>query len=200
MTADAGTALVPSAVAVLQAPRPLTQPDQQRPLLRDDQPRPIPQPAPPRSGGQLPPPSLEWPPSSRRPLDSYALDAMPGAGPLTPLLLDPSVTDVLVNSGLVWIDRGSGLERVEISVGAESDVRRLAQRMAAACGRRLDEACPYVDAAARRHSPARGAAAGGDGRPVPVTANIPPASDDALRSGLVGTAFRRLGPSCSQPS
>jgi pilus assembly protein CpaF len=90
-------------------------------------------------------PERRVPVAPLRPLDSYELDAMPGAGPLTPLLLDPEVTDVLVSGGQVWVDRGHGLTRVEVSLGGEADVRRLAQRMAAACGRRLDEACPYVD-------------------------------------------------------
>jgi pilus assembly protein CpaF len=56
------------------------------------------------------------------------------------------VTDVLVNRGEVWVDRGRGLARVDVSVGSPADVRRLAQRLASACGRRLDEACPFVDA------------------------------------------------------
>jgi pilus assembly protein CpaF len=69
-----------------------------------------------------------------------------GAGPLAPLLADPDVTDLLVNGDEVWIDRGSGLQRVEIRVGSAEDVRRLAQRLVAACGRRLDDAAPYADA------------------------------------------------------
>jgi pilus assembly protein CpaF len=71
-----------------------------------------------------------------------------GAGPLTALLSEPSVTDVLVNGpDEVWVDRGAGLERVEgCSLGDDAAVRRLAQRLAAACGRRLDDACPFVDA------------------------------------------------------
>ena len=72
--------------------------------------------------------------------------ALPGAGPLTPLLLDPDVTDVLVNGDEVWVDRGSGLQRVNLRSGGPIDARRLAQRLANACGRRLDEACPFVDA------------------------------------------------------
>ena len=75
-----------------------------------------------------------------------AVETMPGAGALTPLLLDPDVTDVLVNGGEVWVDKGSGLERVDLRAGGPIDARRLAQRLAAACGRRLDEACPFVDA------------------------------------------------------
>jgi pilus assembly protein CpaF len=69
-----------------------------------------------------------------------------GAGPLEPLLLDPDVTDVLVNGTQVWIDRGHGLHRAEVHMGSVEDVRRLAQRLTAMCGRRLDDGCPYADA------------------------------------------------------
>lgn len=73
-------------------------------------------------------------------------DQLVGAGPLAPLLADPSVTDVLVNGVQVWVDRGAGLQRAAVSVGSPDDVRRLAQRLAAACGRRLDDGQPYADA------------------------------------------------------
>lgn len=70
-----------------------------------------------------------------------------GAGPLDPYLRDPEVTDVLVNRpDDVWVDAGQGLRRVGVRVGGEAEVRRLAQRLAALGGRRLDDACPYVDA------------------------------------------------------
>ncbi len=69
-----------------------------------------------------------------------------GAGPLEPLLRLTGVTDVLVNgAGQVWIDRGGGLELTGISFPDEQSVRRLAQRLAASGGRRLDDASPYVD-------------------------------------------------------
>jgi pilus assembly protein CpaF len=68
-----------------------------------------------------------------------------GAGPLTPLLADPSVTDVLVNGDEVWVDGGTGLRRVEVDLGGRGGVRRLAQRLAGLGGRRLDDASPYVD-------------------------------------------------------
>jgi pilus assembly protein CpaF len=73
-------------------------------------------------------------------------DELPGAGPLTPYLVDPSVTDVLVNGCEVWVDRGAGLSRADTVFASRQQVRRLAQRLAAACGRRLDEGNPYVDA------------------------------------------------------
>jgi pilus assembly protein CpaF len=69
-----------------------------------------------------------------------------GAGPLDELLSEPGVTDILVNGpGEVYVDRGSGLERVAVRTGDEAAVRRLATRLAAAAGRRLDDATPYVD-------------------------------------------------------
>jgi pilus assembly protein CpaF len=73
-------------------------------------------------------------------------DELVGAGPLAPLLDDPAVTDVLVNQHEVWVDRGRGLQRAAVDIGGPEDVRRLAQRLAAACGRRLDDGMPYADA------------------------------------------------------
>jgi len=69
-----------------------------------------------------------------------------GAGPLEPLLRSPDVTDVLVNGcEQVYVDRGQGLERVDVSFPNDESVRRLAQRLAASGGRRLDDATPHVD-------------------------------------------------------
>jgi pilus assembly protein CpaF len=69
-----------------------------------------------------------------------------GAGLLDPLLRLPGVTDVLVNGpDQVYVDRGAGLERTEVRFPDDDTVRRLAQRLAATGGRRLDDATPYVD-------------------------------------------------------
>ncbi|MEU7757385.1 MULTISPECIES: TadA family conjugal transfer-associated ATPase [Micromonospora] len=73
-------------------------------------------------------------------------DDLVGAGPLAPLLADPQVTDVLVNGVRVWVDRGRGLQQVAVPLGTLDDVRRLAQRLTSAAGRRLDDASPYADA------------------------------------------------------
>ena len=86
--------------------------------------------------------------------DSAVLDAVGslrrhsvGAGPLESLLREPGVTDVLVNGpDQVFIDRGAGLELTDLRFPNESAVRRLAQRLAASVGRRLDDAMPFVDA------------------------------------------------------
>ena len=69
-----------------------------------------------------------------------------GAGPLEPLLRTAGVTDVLVNGpDRVYLDRGRGLEPTGVRLPDEESVRRLAQRLAASGGRRLDDATPYVD-------------------------------------------------------
>lgn len=65
----------------------------------------------------------------------------------------PGATDVLLNGpGDVWIDRGLGLERAESIIpdavlpATAADLRALAVRLASGAGRRLDDACPMVDA------------------------------------------------------
>lgn len=69
-----------------------------------------------------------------------------GAGILEPLLCADGVTDVLVTApDAVWVDDGNSLRRSEIRFADEAAVRRLAQRLALAAGRRLDDAQPWVD-------------------------------------------------------
>ena len=75
-----------------------------------------------------------------------AVDELAGAGPLEPLLRAPDVTDVLVNGPeQVWVDRGSGPELTGLRFADDDAVRRLAVRLAATAGRRLDDAAPWGD-------------------------------------------------------
>ena len=70
-----------------------------------------------------------------------------GAGLLDELVREPGVTDVVVNGPeQVFVDRGSGLEQTRLRFASDDEVRRLASRLAASAGRRLDEASPFVDA------------------------------------------------------
>ena len=70
-----------------------------------------------------------------------------GVGILEPLIALEGTTDVLVTApDAVWVDDGNGLYRSDIRFRDESSVRRLAQRLAAGAGRRLDDAQPWVDA------------------------------------------------------
>lgn len=70
-----------------------------------------------------------------------------GAGILQPLLELPDITDVLVNApDEVYLDRGAGLEPAGVHFADDAEVRRLATRLAASVGRRLDDGSPFVDA------------------------------------------------------
>ncbi|CAM4108405.1 Putative conjugal transfer proteinc/MT3759 [Mycobacterium basiliense] len=69
-----------------------------------------------------------------------------GAGILEPLLCANNTSDVLVTApDAVWVDDGNGLRRTDVRFPDEVAVRRLAQRLALAAGRRLDDAQPWVD-------------------------------------------------------
>lgn len=69
-----------------------------------------------------------------------------GAGPLQVLLDDPRTTDVLVNApDQVWADQGAGPRPTPIRFRDHASIRRLAVRLAATAGRRLDDAHPYAD-------------------------------------------------------
>lgn len=70
-----------------------------------------------------------------------------GSGPLSELLADPATTDVVVNGpDDVRVDRGRGWESTDVRFPDDAAVARLARRLATAAGRRLDDACPWVDA------------------------------------------------------
>ena len=73
-------------------------------------------------------------------------DDTTGTGPLEALLADDTVTDICVNGpNCVYVDSGAGLERSAVCFESEAAVRRLASRLAASCGRRLDDAQPFCD-------------------------------------------------------
>ncbi|GAA1995963.1 TadA family conjugal transfer-associated ATPase [Nakamurella flavida] len=89
-----------------------------------------------------------------------------GTGPLADLLADPATTDVVVNGPRdVRVDRGNGWEATTVTFADEAAVQRLARRLAATAGRRLDDARPFVDAqlpdGARLHAVLAPVATGG---------------------------------------
>lgn len=75
------------------------------------------------------------------------LDEMVGIGPIQPLLEDDTVNDILVNGAKqVFVERFGKLELTPVTFIDEEHVFNTAQRIAAAVGRRIDEANPMVDA------------------------------------------------------
>lgn len=116
-------------------------------------------------------------------------DELVGAGPLAPLLADQAVTDVLVNDREVWIDRGAGLERAGVTFTDTAEVRRLAQRLVAACGRRLDDGQPYADArlpgGTRLHAVLPPVATSGPYLSLRTFRQRPFSLDDLIRHGTV---------------
>ena len=74
-------------------------------------------------------------------------DDMVGLGPLEPFLEDDDVTDVLVNGPFdVFVERRGKLEKTAARFRDAQHLVGVAQRIAAAVGRRIDEASPMVDA------------------------------------------------------
>jgi len=70
-----------------------------------------------------------------------------GLGPLEPLLADPTISDILVNSySNVYIERRGRLERTPISFKDDEHLMRVIERIVSTVGRRIDEAQPMVDA------------------------------------------------------
>ncbi len=70
-----------------------------------------------------------------------------GLGPLEPLLADPTISDILVNSySNIYIERRGKLERTAITFKDDEHLMRVIERIVSTVGRRIDEAQPMVDA------------------------------------------------------
>ena len=70
-----------------------------------------------------------------------------GLGPIEPLLLDPLISDILINGmESVYVERGGRLERVDVRFRDRQHLLHIAQRIAGRVGRRVDESSPMVDA------------------------------------------------------
>src|ERR1051325_243468 len=75
------------------------------------------------------------------------LDDVFGLGPLEPLLRDPGVSDILVNTCKhVFVERGGVLERVPTTFQDDRHLMRVIDRIVGGVGRRVDDSSPMVDA------------------------------------------------------
>jgi pilus assembly protein CpaF len=83
----------------------------------------------------------------RERLSSEVLDEVFGLGPLEPLLNDPSVSDILVNTyKRVYVERHGILEETPVKFRDDAHLMTIIDRIVSAIGRRVDESSPMVDA------------------------------------------------------
>src|SRR3954465_15481410 len=90
----------------------------------------------------------------RETLFGELLDDVFGLGPLEPLLRDPSISDILVNTYKnVFVERGGQLEKVAANFQDDRHLMRVIDRIVSAVGRRVDDSSPMVDARLADGSP-----------------------------------------------
>ena len=80
-------------------------------------------------------------------VENDLLDEVFGLGPLEPLLRDPGISDILVNSrNVVFIERRGILERTSARFRDDQHLMQVIDRIVSRVGRRVDESSPMVDA------------------------------------------------------
>src|SRR5712672_1217133 len=85
--------------------------------------------------------------AEREGLFGELVDEVFGLGPLEPLLRDPAISDILVNTYKhVFVERGGQLERVATTFQDDKHLMRVIDRIVSAVGRRVDDSSPMVDA------------------------------------------------------
>ncbi len=85
--------------------------------------------------------------AERETLFAEVLDDVFGLGPLEPLLRDPSISDILVNTyRSVFVERRGVLERVTATFQDDAHLLRVIDRIVSRIGRRVDDSSPMVDA------------------------------------------------------
>ena len=80
-------------------------------------------------------------------LTSDILDEVLGLGPLEPLLKDPTIADIMVNThARVYIERQGKIELTPVHFKDERHLLRIIDKIVSSVGRRVDESTPMVDA------------------------------------------------------
>lgn len=83
----------------------------------------------------------------QRVIASEIVNDMVGLGPLEPLMSDPDVTDIMINSAdSIYVECRGKLLETDIKFRNEKHLMQVAQRIASRVGRRVDEGSPMVDA------------------------------------------------------
>ena len=80
-------------------------------------------------------------------LAKEVMDEVFGLGPLEPLLNDPTVSDILVNTyNLIYVERRGKIEETSIVFRDNAHLMHIIDKIVSAVGRRIDESSPMVDA------------------------------------------------------
>ena len=80
-------------------------------------------------------------------VENDLLDEVFGLGPLEPLLRDPGISDILVNSrNVIFIEKRGVLERAAARFRDDQHLMQVIDRIVSRVGRRVDESSPMVDA------------------------------------------------------
>ncbi len=83
----------------------------------------------------------------RERLSREVLDEVFGLGPLEPLLQDPTINDILVNTyKRVYVERAGLLEKTNVVFKDDAHLMHIIDKIVSAVGRRVDESSPMVDA------------------------------------------------------
>lgn len=70
-----------------------------------------------------------------------------GLGPIEPLLADPTISDILVNTyRQVYVERSGKLDMTEVRFESDSHLMKIIDKIVSGIGRRVDESSPMVDA------------------------------------------------------
>lgn len=86
-------------------------------------------------------------PVDRQRIVTQLVHDIKGLGPIEPLLIDPEISDILINGmNSVYIERRGKLEPVDVHFRDAQHLLHIAQRIAGWVGRRVDESSPMVDA------------------------------------------------------
>jgi pilus assembly protein CpaF len=85
--------------------------------------------------------------TERERLAREVLDEVFGLGPLEPLLQDPTINDILVNTySSVYVERAGLLEETDVTFKDNLHLMHIIEKIVSAVGRRVDESSPMVDA------------------------------------------------------
>jgi pilus assembly protein CpaF len=83
----------------------------------------------------------------RNQLVSDIIDETLGLGPIEPLIKDPTVSDILINTdSQVYVERKGLLELTPVRFKDEKHLIRIIEKIVSTVGRRIDESSPMVDA------------------------------------------------------